>query len=313
MAQIRIGTRGSALALAQTELVIRELKRVCPEAQTQTVILQTRGDRILDRPLSRIGDKGLFVAELEEALLEGSIDLAVHSAKDLPLRLAEGLDILAVPQRGDPADVLVWRRDCPGAGKALGESVSPGFTVLPPEAVVGTGSLRRQLFVKRTLPQAECRLVRVNVPTRLAKLREGQYDALILARAGLDRLHIWEEAGDCLAFTPLTPEECLPAACQGIIAVEGRKDSPLGDMLRQISHRPSLYAFETEREVLRLLGADCSEPAAALSCLKGTGKEEKMELTVMYGGRMARGSAPCEERMELSARLCAQVRENTNS
>ena len=207
MTKIRIGTRGSKLALVQTTLVAEALRACWPGVETETVIIKTRGDRILDKPLGEIGDKGLFVSEFETALLEKRIDLAVHSAKDLPQRLAEGLEILAVPERADARDVLVQVKN-----------------KLPKAPVIGTGSLRRRLYVEKLWPGAQVKLIRGNVETRLAKLAKGEYDGIILAKAGLDRLGIIEREKEHFVFQPLDPEVFLPAACQGIIAVEGRAD-----------------------------------------------------------------------------------------
>ncbi len=153
MTEIRIGTRGSRLALVQTGMVADALRACLPDARIETVIIKTKGDRILDKPLGEIGDKGLFVSELEAALLEEKVDLAVHSAKDLPMCLAEGLEILAVPQRADARDVLVQVRKKGSEGTGP-EGAKEGFASLPPRPVIGTGSKRRELYVREICPQA---------------------------------------------------------------------------------------------------------------------------------------------------------------
>ena len=294
MTKIRIGTRGSKLALVQTTLVAEALRACWPGVETETVIIKTRGDKILDKPLGEIGDKGLFVSEFETALLEKRIDLAVHSAKDLPQRLAEGLEILAVPERADARDVLVQVKN-----------------KLPKAPVIGTGSLRRRLYVEKLWPGAQVKLIRGNVETRLAKLAKGEYDGIILAKAGLDRLGIIEREKEHFVFQPLDPEVFLPAACQGIIAVEGRADWEYREMVEKLSHRKTLLSFETERKVLEVLQADCSQPAAAYSVIEPAGIEkEKILLTVMYGGKESRGEWGVEERYALADVLSAQARGN---
>ena len=171
--KIRIGTRGSRLALCQARLVEAAIRREEKDVETELVVLQTKGDRILDRPLSEIGDKGLFVSEFERALTEGRIDLAVHSAKDLPVRLAPGLTILAALPRGDVRDVLIL----PKGGKRPGRGE---------EFVLGTGSQRRILQARLAWEGVSCRLIRGNVETRIRKLEAGEYDGILLAKAGLE-------------------------------------------------------------------------------------------------------------------------------
>ena len=300
MKTIRIGTRGSALALAQTAQVEAALRESWPDVRTETVILHTRGDRILDKPLSEIGEKGLFVSEFESALMEGRIDLAVHSAKDLPLHLMEGLKILAVLPRADVRDVLVTRREN-GACPSLA-------SLLPDRPVIGTGSGRRQLYMEKLFPGARCRLIRGNVNTRLEKLWEGQYDGIVLAAAGLERLGLMEKERERFRFTPLSCEACLPAACQGIIAVEGRADWEDGGRLAKISHLSTQLAFETERRVLQCLEADCSEPAAAWCRLEQGPDGERVALTVMSGGRQESGVAPVAQRLALAEELSRVVK-----
>ncbi len=281
---IRIGSRKSKLALRQTELAEQALLAACPDLQTEIVPFQTRGDKILDKPLWEIGSKGLFASEFEEMLLRDEIDIAIHSGKDLPIFLAEGLEIIGVLKRDDPRDVLIMPK-----GRK------------PEEChVIGTGSLRREVFVKKNFPWAECKLIRGNIQTRLQKLKNGCYDAIILAKAGLDRMGITEEDG--YSFRILSPEEFLPAACQGIIVAEGK--AGWSDLVGHIHHMETKYIFETEREVLMLLNADCSEPAAAFAQIKG----ETIHLRAMYGQHFAEGTAPIADRLQLAADVVGRLK-----
>lgn len=281
---IRIGSRKSKLALRQTELAELALLEACPNLQTEIVPFQTRGDKILDKPLWEIGSKGLFASEFEEMLLRGEIDIAIHSGKDLPIFLAEGLDIIGVLKRDDPRDVLILPK-----GKRPEDC-----------RIIGTGSLRRGVFVKKNFPWAECKLIRGNIQTRLQKLQDGGYDAIILAKAGLDRMGITEADG--YTFRILSPEEFLPAACQGIIVAEGKAE--WAELVGHIHHMETKYIFETEREVLMLLNADCSEPAAAFAEIDG----ETIRLRAMYGQQFAEGTAPVADRLRLAAEVVGRLR-----
>ncbi len=284
MHRIRMGTRKSRLSLKQTELAERALKKAIPNLQTELVPFHTRGDQILDKPLWEIGSKGLFASEFEEMILNGEIDIAIHSGKDLPLFLADGLSILGVLERGDPRDVLVMPK-----GRKAEDC-----------RVIGTGSLRRQEFLSRLFPGAACRLIRGNIHTRLQKMMDGGYDGIMLAKAGLDRMGITEADG--YAFRVFSVEECLPAACQGIIVVEGKAD--WAEMVGQITHRETELVFETEREVLMRLNADCSEPAAAFAALESGG----IHLRAMYGKKQVEGIAPVAQRRELAADVVRRLR-----
>lgn len=267
MDKIRIGTRGSKLALKQAALVQQALSCACGDIVTELVILRTRGDQIQDRPLSELGDKGAFASELERALLAGQIDLAVHSAKDLPMRLADGLVIAAALPRADVRDVLV----VPKRGRVPGDGASV-FRL-------GTGSRRRQLLAGKVWENVVCEEIRGNVDTRLKKLREGSYDGIILAKAGLDRLGTasdWEEAFD---FYPLSPEVFLPAACQGIIAVEAVEGSAAAELCKGISDAETALCYAAEREALVQMSADCSETAAAWCRIVKDGGIRKEVLT----------------------------------
>lgn len=274
MNKIRIGTRGSKLALKQAAMVQEALQQVQGGIETEIVVLHTQGDKILDKPLAEIGDKGVFVSEFEQALLEGKIEIAVHSAKDLPMSLAQELAIAAVLPRGDVRDVLV----VPKGGEVF---------------VIGTGSRRRQKQAEQLWDNIICKNIRGNVDTRLQKLRNGSggktvYDAIILAKAGLDRMEIMSRYADEFDFYPLSPEYFLPAACQGIIAVEAVQGSPAAALCRKITDAETELCFMVEREVLALLAADCSEAAAAW-CRQ---EQDKLMLDVMYADN--RASLTCE-------------------
>ena len=316
--RLRIGTRGSSLALAQASQVEQALRAAWPGLETELVILRTKGDQVQDRPLSQVGQKGVFVSEFETALLEGRIDLAVHSGKDLPARLADGLDILAVLPRADARDVLVLPRRGAGENDGYEEAALQAFAALPEGAVIGTGSLRRQLYGKRLCPQASFRLIRGNVDSRLKKLESGGYDGIILAKAGLDLLGITERERERFLFLPIPECRFLPADCQGIIAVEGRCQDDFLRLAAAVDDQLTRIAFETERRALFNFGADCSAPAAAYCrILKpggSYGQAQKacglwVELSVMYDGRERSGTAPETQRLALADSLCRKVRE----
>lgn len=286
MKKLRIGTRKSLLSYRQTALALAALAKVYPALETELVPLRTRGDLILNQPLWAISNqgKGVFASEFEEMLLQNEIDIAIHSGKDLPVLLAEGLEIIGMLQRDDPRDVLVMPKgrtptDC---------------------KIIGTGSLRRQQCAARVFPWAACRLIRGNIHTRLQKLTAGEYDAILLAKAGLDRMGITEQDG--YAFRILSPEEFLPAACQGIIVAEGKPE--WAALVGQITHTETKYAFETEREVLRLLNAACSAPVAAFAEIEG----ETMRLRALYGECHAEGTAPLADRLRLAAEVVGRLR-----
>ncbi|MBQ7758989.1 hydroxymethylbilane synthase [Anaerotignum sp.] len=286
MDKLRVGTRKSKLSLKQTDMALQALKGAHPTLETEIVPFHTRGDKILDKPLWEIGNsgKGLFASEFEEMILNDEIDIAIHSGKDLPLFLAEGLEIIGVLERDDPRDVLVM---------PMGRR--------PEEVkIIGTGSLRRQQCAAKIFPWAECKLIRGNIHTRLQKLMNGCFDAIILAKAGLDRMGITEADG--YTFRVLSTEEFLPAACQGIIVAEGRPE--LAELAGKMTHEETKWVFETEREVLMLLNADCSEPAAAFAELEGG----NIRLRAMYGEIYAEGTAPVAERLKLAAEVVGRLR-----
>ncbi len=252
---LRIGTRGSKLALAQAAELGARLKRAHPELAAagaiETVAIRTTGDTITDRRLLEIGGKGLFTKELEEALKDGRIDLAVHSMKDMPSVLPAGLAIAGHLPREDARDVLIAPK-----GHALQD--------LPPGASVGTSSLRRQAQLLKLRPDLKVVPLRGNVDTRLRKIEAGAADATILALAGLKRLGRDGEAAAILA-----PEEMLPAPAQGVIAVEIRADDARArSLLAAIDHRPTALCASAERALLAALDGSCRTPIAALATVQ---------------------------------------------
>ncbi len=243
---LRIGTRGSPLALAQANLVAGALATAHPQAPAADIVpIVTTGDRITDRPLADIGGKGLFAKEIEAALLAGAIDCAVHSAKDLETRLPDGLTIAAVLARGDPRDALI----CPASRTLSG---------IPRGARFGTTSARRKALVQALRPDLRIEPIRGNVGTRLGKVANGEFDAILLAMAGLIRAGC---AGDA---APLAVEELLPSAGQGTIAVQCRSgDAAVLAYLAPIDHAQTMAALRAERAVLAVLDGSCRTPIAA--------------------------------------------------
>ena len=245
---IKIGTRKSKLALAQTNMVVNEIKKYFPSINIEVVHFTTKGDKVLNKPLINIGGKGVFVTEIEDALLNKEIDLAVHSAKDLPLQLQDNLTISSVLKRGNYRDTLVTVK-----GKEIDFSR---------EIIIGTGSNRRKLAFKNLYPNATFKDIRGNVDTRLNKLYNGEYDGIILAMAGLERLDLLSDSR--FTFTPFDYKDFVPAPCQGIIAIESRNND-LTEILSKINHKDTFYSFQTERYILNILNADCGMPLGAYS------------------------------------------------
>lgn len=267
---VKVGTRGSMLALAQTELVIKALKERFSQIDFQMITMSTRGDRDTSRALLEFGGKAVFVEEFEEAILKGDIDIAVHSAKDMPMEIMEGLTISGTLPRACPQDVLIYK-----SGRSFDRNDS---------FVVGTSSLRRQYQIRDMYPYAVCKNLRGNVGTRIQKLEDGEYDAIILAAAGLERLGIIDGSAGCLevqkdklTFRYLSIESMLPAACQGIIAIETRTSGEVYDMVRAINDTEVYTQLTCEREVLSRLNAGCHEPIGVYSELHG----DHMKLSLM--------------------------------
>ncbi len=247
------GTRGSQLALKQTELVISKLKVFFPHVECEIRIIRTQGDRLLNTPLARLAGKGAFVSEIEEALARGEIDVAVHSLKDLPTELHPQLLIAAVPERADFRDVLY----APRHGT---------FDALPEGACVGTSSLRRAAQLKRLRPDLIVRDIRGNVDTRLRKVDEGQYDATILAAAGLQRLNMRKHITDIFS-----PRQIFPAPGQGALAVQiAREREPLHQLFSLLDDAETRQAVIAERSVLKHLGGGCAVPLGTYAtCVNG--------------------------------------------
>ena len=253
---VRIGTRGSPLALIQAQEVKRRLVDAWPElaapGAVTVVPIKTSGDRIQDRTLADAGGKGLFTKEIEEALLSGTVDLAVHSMKDMPTWLPDGLTIPCLLPREDPRDALIA-----GRARALAD--------LKPGAIVGTASLRRQAQVLALRPDLRVVSLRGNVETRLRKIAAGEADATLLALAGLKRLGMVDRAS-----AVLTPEEMLPAVAQGAIGVECRAaDTRALELLAPLHDRPTGIVVTAERALLARLDGSCRTPIAALAVLDG--------------------------------------------
>jgi len=241
-----IGSRGSDLALWQSRWVQRRLEAHHPELEVDIQIVKTKGDNILDVALSKIGGKGLFTKALEDRLLEGTIDLAVHSLKDLPTELPEGLGILAITQREDPGDVFISKDETP-------------LRELPPEAQIATGSLRRQSQLLHYRSDFRIRDLRGNVPTRLSKLQESDWDGIVLAQAGLQRLGLLDKATEVISRDIM-----LPAVGQGALGIETRaNDYQMNAICAPINHGDTAAATTAERAFLRRLEGGCQVPVGA--------------------------------------------------
>jgi hydroxymethylbilane synthase len=249
---LKIATRKSPLALWQANFVKDRLEALYPELQVELVPMSTQGDKILDTPLAKVGGKGLFVKELETAMLEGRADIAVHSMKDVPVEFPEGLGLHTICEREDPRDAFVSNRF-----RQIDE--------LPQGAVVGTSSLRRQCQLRAARPDLVIRDLRGNVNTRLAKLDAGEYDAIILAAAGLKRL---EMAHRITAF--IEPEQSLPANGQGAVGIECRLDDhELHALLAPLEHPETRIRVLTERAMNRALQGGCQVPIGAYALVQG--------------------------------------------
>lgn len=246
--KIVIGSRESALAVCQSEMVRDYIRARNPELSVEILTMKTTGDKILDRTLDKIGGKGLFVKELDMALLEGRSQLSVHSLKDMPMEVPEELPLLAFSKREDPRDVLVLPK---------------GTEELDKSKPLGCSSLRRTLQLKKLYPDMEVKSVRGNLQTRLRKLDKGEYAALILAAAGMKRMGL--ENRICRYFTP---DEMIPAAGQGILAVQGRKGLDYG-FLDGYCDRNAWIAGSAERAFVRYLNGGCSSPVAAYAEVDG--------------------------------------------
>ncbi|MEM9861075.1 MAG: hydroxymethylbilane synthase [Myxococcota bacterium] len=254
--KLRIATRKSQLALWQTRHVAARLKEAHPDLEVEEIHVVTKGDRVQDRPLYEVGGKALFVSEVEGYVVRGEAELAVHSLKDVPgdVDLAEGCDLLCLPEREDPRDVLLTR-----SGEGLME--------LTAGARVGTTSLRRTSQLRVHRPDLAFATLRGNVDTRLRKLDEGEYDAIVLAAAGLKRLGLLEGR----AHQVLSTEQCLPAVGQGTLALEGRAEGGLRELLATLEHAPTRIVTTAERAFLRRLQGSCRSTIAGHARLRDDG------------------------------------------
>lgn len=244
--RIVLGTRGSRLAMTQSRQVKELLETACPELSVDLTVITTEGDQDRDKPLSEFGGRGAFVASIEKALLDGKIDIAVHSLKDLPSTLPEGLMLGASPVREDPGDVIA----------ALN---SHTLETLPEGSIIGTGSDRRRIQIRRIRPDLKFKLIRGNIETRLGKLGSGIYDAVVLAHAALERLELTSAITQVLSI-----DDCLPAPCQGAIGIECRvDDSDITGYLHKIDNPEVRICVDAERAFIATLGLGCHSPVAA--------------------------------------------------
>ena len=259
MKTLVIGSRASRLALWQSGWVKERIEKAGYAARIE--VIRTSGDRIQDRPLASFGGKGIFVKEIEDALLAGTIDLAVHSLKDLPTEQPDGLHLACVPEREDPRDLLVLK-------------TGNGPEDLPTGAVVGTGSPRRACQIRALRPDVVTRELRGNIDTRIRKLEQAEYDAIILATAGVRRL------GFTVRGVPFEFDQMLPAVGQGALGIETRADDTVpASLLERIQHRPTAIAVAAERSFLRGLGGGCQAPIASIGLVEG----ERLTLRGLVG------------------------------
>jgi len=288
MTLLRLGTRKSKLALWQANFVKEKLEAL--GCKVELVPITTTGDKILDTPLAKIGGKGLFVKEIENALLAGEIDLAVHSLKDVPMIIPEGLTLSAITEREEPYDVLISRN-----GKRLEE--------LPFGAVVGTSSLRRQVQIKRRRRDLKVEILRGNVDTRLRKLKEGLYDAIVLAYAGVKRMGFSGEVSQVL-------EDFIPAVGQGSLAIETRaEDERVINFVKGLNHEESWLRAVCERAFLRELQGGCQVPIGAYAWIEGDRIKIKGFISDLEGERFLEGyeEGSPQEAEEVGKRLAQRL------
>jgi hydroxymethylbilane synthase len=268
--KLTIASRESRLAMWQAEHVKAQLSLLYPHCNIEILGMTTRGDQILDRALSKVGGKGLFVKELEVAMAQGKADLAVHSLKDVPMELPQGFELAAILKREDPRDAFV--------SNAYGS-----LRDLPDGAVVGTSSLRRQALISARFPKLVIKPLRGNLDTRLRKLDQGEYAAIILAAAGLKRLGLPERIRGLIP-----PEESLPAPGQGAMAIEIVSDrADLRAALAPLSHLPTAAAVTAERAVSRSFGGSCQVPLAAFATVEGSAMHLRAMVAMPDGSRVA--------------------------
>ena len=289
---IRIATRKSPLALWQAEHVAMRLSAAFPGLRTELVKMTTKGDKILDAPLAKVGGKGLFVKELEQGMLDGKADIAVHSMKDVPIEFPDGLRLAAILNREDPCDALV-------------SNCFPSFAALPPYAKIGTSSLRRQCQIKERLPDCEILSLRGNVNTRLAKLDAGEFDAIILAAAGLKRLGFQDRITETLS-----PETSLPSMGQGAIGIECRDgDGQVIEWLRSLHDDSTSLRVTAERAMNERLQGGCQVPIAGFAELDGGRLWLRGLVGKPDGSQIIRGEiyGPSEEAKNLGFALAEEL------
>lgn len=247
MKKIRVGSRESKLAVAQTELMLEEIRQKHPDIEFELITMKTTGDKILDRNLDQIGGKGLFVKELDKALLENRVDMTIHSLKDLPMEISDEIPLVGFSKREDPRDVLI---------------VAKGGNAEDIRGCIGTSSRRRMVQLEKLYPNASFRGIRGNVQTRLRKLEQEDYEATVLARSGLCRLQMEQCAGRIFST-----EEIIPAAGQGILAIQGRKGEDYS-FLDDVCSEESRIIAKAERAFVKYLDGGCSSPIAAFAEIK---------------------------------------------
>lgn len=292
---IIVGARGSALSTWQATWVCRTLKEKAPQFDYEFQAIKTKGDKILDSPLAKIGDKGLFVREIEQALYDGSIHLAVHSLKDLPTEMPDGLILAAVGKREDYRDVLV-------------SNDGIRFADLPAGARIGTSSLRRTAQILHHRPDLKILDIRGNLDTRLKKAKDGEYDAIVLAAAGIRRMERAEEITEYFE-----PEFIIPAVSQGCIGIESREDDEeIRGLVNLINDRASELAARAERAYMRVLEGGCQVPIGALAEVQGNNINIRGMVASLDGSRLlkdvvsAEAAEPEKAGAELAEKLKAQ-------
>lgn len=293
MRKIRIGTRASRLALWQTEFVAAELKKFFPTLEIELIKIKTLGDKILDAPLAKIGGKGLFTKEIEIQLAIGEIDLAVHSLKDIPNELPLGFKLAAITKRAQPFDAFVSNK-------------FPSFAALPINSIIGTSSLRRAAQILALRPDLQIKNLRGNVETRLKKLDAGEFDAIILAAAGLERLGYSSRIRELLT-------EIIPAAGQGALAIETRAgDDEIFSYVQRLNDAETCAAIEIEREFLKEVGGSCQIPVGVFAQIEGDKINVRAIISSVDGGKVVRGqdSGFKGQELGLGKKLAAQLLNN---
>lgn len=290
--RLRIATRNSPLALWQAEFVKAELEKLYSDLEVELIGFTTRGDVLLDSPLSKVGGKGLFVKELEVAMLNGDADIAVHSMKDVPMEFPEGLELAVICEREDPRDAFVSNR-------------FSSINELPQGATLGTSSLRRQCQLGAIRPDLKIKDLRGNVNTRLRKLDEGEYDAIVLAAAGLKRLGMQARITDCIDTTT-----SLPAGGQGAVGIECRSDDEVvKSLLEPLAHSETTYRVVAERALNRRLEGGCQVPIAGFAEVHGSQLSMKALVGSLDGKTILRseGMATLEQAEALGIRLAENL------